>query len=528
MKFTPPRVPSFNIYVALMMCIAVLIIIWSAQTRITEQRQYHENASLITTQQTANDVSFYIQEKKRLIQLFATRKNADLWKLLQNPEDDVAYDAILNELKAYFPDAFAYTITNNKGETDLVNFDNLMGDKCLNDLHDFIKADTQNIRIHPSETYHFDIIAKFKHKNNNGVFFVSFNTNIISHSLQRSEIPGHLLLLTLPTENNLIEVTSEGARNIWSRDNYRLTEEEVSRILSDSEVENTEWSVVDLYDESLLAEYRKSILIRSNLIIFILAVSALLFMILNQHEIKRRRKAESAKDEFLSIVSHELRTPLTAISGAITLINNGVTGDLNEKTKSILTIADHNTHRLTLLVNDLLDVQKLESRQIKYQRKLIHPLDFVVDAVSDIKSGYFPELCKININSTLNDELIFADRARMEQVINNIISNAIKYGSNNDNIDINLSGDNEYVTISITDYGEGINEDTKNQIFEKFTQSKMTDNRHESGSGLGLYIVKMIIKYHGGNIFYTSTPSEGTTFYMKLPIVNINKKSKRA
>lgn len=506
-----------------MMCIAVLIIIWSAYTRITEHHQYHEGASSITTQQTADDFSYYIQEKKRLIHLFATRKSEALWNLLQNPDNDDAYTNILKELKSYFPNAFTFTITNHQGETSLVDFDSLMGEKCISDLHKFIKTDSQNIRIHPAETYHFDIITHFKHKNNEGVFFVSFNTNMISHSLLRAEIPGHLLLLTLPTENNLIEITSKGARNIWTRDNYQLTKDEIDRILSDTKVENTEWTVVDLHDEELLKEYRQSILIRSSLIIFILAVSGLLFMVLNHHEIKRRQKAEAAKDDFLSIVSHELRTPLTAINGAITLINNGMTGELTTKTKSMLRIANHNTHRLTLLVNDLLDVQKFESSQMKYRRKLIRPLEFVNDAVTDIKSGYLPELCKINIISSLDKELVFADRTRMEQVINNVLSNAVKYGSKKGDIDINLSRQNNFIMIAITNHGEGIDETTKNKIFEKFTQTKMTDNRHETGSGLGLYIVKMIIKYHDGSISYISTPGKGTTFYIQLPLVRIKK-----
>lgn len=507
-----------------MMCTAVLVIIWSAHTRINEHYQYHEDASLIATQQAADDISFYIHEKNRLIHLFANRKSAELWRILQTPDDDELYDRVFKELKAYFPNVFTYTITNMKGETDLINFDNLMGDKCLNDLHTYINTDSQNIRIHPADTYHFDIITRFKHGDNEGIFFVSFNTNMISHSLRRAEIPGHLLLLTLPVEDSLIEITSEGARNVWIRDNYKLTKDEKDRVLSSTEVESTEWSVVDLHDETLLIEYRQSILIRSNLIIFILAISGLLFMILNHHERKRRQKAESAKAEFLSIVSHELRTPLTTINGALTLLAHGAAGELNEKAKSLLTMADHNTHRLILLVDDLLDVQKIESKQMKYRRKLIRPVDFVNDAVTDIKSGYLPELCKVNINSSLENELVFADRSRMEQVINNIISNAIKYGSRKDNIDINLSKESDFIMIAITDYGDGINEDIKNKIFEKFTQTKMTDTRHETGSGLGLYIVKMIIKYHGGSIAYISTPGKGTTFYIQLPIVVINKK----
>ena len=507
-----------------MTCIATLVIIWSAHTRLSEHTTYHEDASLITTQKTASEVSGYINDKKRLIGLFATRRSHELWNLLQNPDNDDLYHEILEELMENFPSSFTFTVTNETGEIKRIDFDNLMGQKCINDIQYYIKTSTQNIRIHPSGIYHFDIITSFHHNDQKGILFVSFKTDNISKSLRQAEIPGHQLLVTLPIENQLIEITTEGARNLWVRDNYRLKQQEVDRILSTADVLNTEWQIVDLHIPTLFSDYKTLLLLQSNLIIAILFVSALLFMVLNHREIKRRQKAEQAKDEFLSIVSHELRTPLTAIRGAITLVNNGATGELNNKTQSILAIADNNTHRLTALVNDLLDVQKLESGQMKYKRKLIHPAEFIENAVNSIHSSYFPAPWKININNTLKNELVFADSSRMEQVIANIISNAIKYGSKKDNIDIGLSRKSEFVVISVTDYGSGINEETKNSIFEKFTQTKMTDNRHESGSGLGLYIAKVIIEYHGGKITYISSPGKGTTFYIQLPIISIKKR----
>ena len=506
-----------------MMCIATLVIIWSAHTRISEHTGYHEDASLITTQKTASEVARYINDKQRLISLFATRNSNKLWTLLNTPDDDALYLHILEELKGYFPSAYTLTVTSETGEARRVDFDNLMGQKCINDIQYYIKTGTQNIRIHPADIYHFDVITSFYHQGNKGILFVSFKTDMISKSLRQAEIPGHQLLVTLPIEDQLIEITTDGPRNTLIRDNYKLRQDEFKRILSTADVLDTEWQIIDLQSPELFSDYKTLILLQSNLIIAILFISALLFMILNHREIKRRQKAEQVKDEFLSIVSHELRTPLTAIRGAITLINNGATGELNSKTQSILTIADNNTHRLTALVNDLLDVQKLESGQMKYKRKLVHPAEFVENAVNSIYSSYFPAPWKININNTLDNELVFADSVRMEQVVANIISNAIKYGSKKDNIDISLSHKNEFVVISVTDYGTGISEETKNTIFEKFTQTKMTDNRHDSGSGLGLYIAKVIIEYHGGKITYISVPGKGTTFFIQLPIITISK-----
>lgn len=506
-----------------MMCIATLVIIWPAHTRINEHYTYHEDASLITSKKTASEVANYLVEKKRHISLFAARKKAELWNSLLNPDDDQLYQDILSELQEHFPNIYTFTVTDEYGQAKRIDFDNLMGEKCINDIQYFIKTGSQNIRIHPANIYHFDIITSFTYKGNKGILFVSFKTDMISKFLKQAEIPGHHQMVTLPIESQLIEITSEGPRNIWIREDYRLSQQEIERILSTADVEGSEWQVIDMHEKNLFSDYKHLIVIQSNLVIAILAISALLFMALNHREIRRRRKAEAAKDDFLSIVSHELRTPLTAIKGAITLINNGATGELNAKTKSILTIADNNTHRLTSLVNDLLDVQKLESGQMKYKRKLVHPIEFIENAVNSIHSSYFPAPWKINIQNMLNNELVFADSSRMEQVISNIISNAIKYGSRKDNIDISLNRKNEYIVIAITDYGAGISEESKDKIFEKFTQSKMTDNRHETGSGLGLYIAKIIIEYHGGKITYISTPGKGTTFYIQLPIITLRK-----
>ena len=506
-----------------MMCIASLVIIWSAHTRLSEHTTYHEDASLITTQKTASEVAGYIQDRHRLIGLFAKRRSKALWSLLNNPDDDALYQDILEELKEYFPSTYTLTVTSETGEARRIDFDNLMGQKCINDIQYYIKTGTQHIRIHPADIYHFDVITSFQHQGNKGILFVSFKTDMISKSLRQAEIPGHQLLVTLPIEEQLIEITTDGPRNVWMRDNYKLSQPEVEHILSTADVPDTEWQIADLHSPSLFSDYKTLILLQSNLIIAILFISALLFMALNHREIKRRQKAEQVKEEFLSIVSHELRTPLTAIRGAITLINNGATGELNSKTQSILTIADNNTHRLTSLVNDLLDVQKLESGQMKYKRKLVHPVEFIQNAVNSIHSSYFPAPWKININNSLDNELVFADSARMEQVIANIISNAIKYGSKKDNIDIGLSRKSDFVVISVTDYGSGISEETKDRIFDKFTQTKMTDNRHESGSGLGLYIAKVIVEYHGGKITYISTQGKGTTFFIQLPIITISK-----
>ena len=513
---------NFNFFVLLTLCIVSGVIVWVTQARIDDHHNYHLTAAGISTQKSADDIAKFIDEKKRLVTLFSNRYADILSQLLDTPDDDMLYNHLEAEIFDYFPQFYTFTVTDDEGQPYAIDFDGRIGDLCNQDIDRFSADKNQHIRIHPSDVYHFDIMSQFKHKQTSGIFFISFNADILSDSLRNVEAPGHQMLLILPEFSDLIEVTATGARDKWIRDDYRMNEEEKSRILSTSPVPNSNWQTIDLQHTDLFSAFSQTLYQQSGMIIFILFMSGIVFILLNHAEVRRRQQAEKSKDEFLSIVSHELRTPLTAIDGALQLIRNGVAGPISEKGQEMTQIAINNTYRLAMLVNDLLDVQRLESGRMRYERELIKPADVIQHAIDNLEDFVKQHQCTVILTNKLKDELINADENRLEQVMVNLISNAAKYGGTNDRIEVQLSIDSHHVVIAVTDHGNGISADNHNKIFEKFTQSNMADNRQSSGSGLGLYITKIIVEDHGGRISYISNIGQGTTFYVELPIATKN------
>lgn len=512
-----------------MLGIVTLIIIWYTHTRMDEHQTYHRTSGQNATQKTANEISHSIKETKRLLDFFASQHINELWKQAHNQSDQASYQQTLKKLKKVFPGFITFTVINNSGTSSYSDPNHLKTPDCIADLQTFLKKNQQQIRIHPAEPHHYSLISPFQNQHYSGFLIGSFSTEALAHTLLQSEITGHQLFITLPAHNNLIEVAPTGSRDSWERESYLLSADEKERIIASSPIDGTDWQVIDVLSERLFSDYIYRIIFQSNIIIVMLVIASLVIISLNRGEVKRRQKAEAVKDEFLSIVSHELRTPLTAISGALTLLESATHNKLAEGNQSLLNIALNNSQRLTTLVNDLLDVQKIESGHMSYSRKLTQPASFVEAAAQAVIKSKIEKHYKIDIKNDLDKELVFVDPDRMVQVVTNLLSNAIKYGTNSASdeeeiINVHLYLDGQSVFISVTDYGEGIKEENRNLIFEKFRQANMTDQRHSGGSGLGLYISKSIVNYHGGKIRYISTPGTGTTFYIQLPVITITHK----
>ncbi|MEJ2143439.1 MAG: ATP-binding protein, partial [Gammaproteobacteria bacterium] len=235
-------------------------------------------------------------------------------------------------------------------------------------------------------------------------------------------------------------------------------------------------------------------------------------------DITERKRVENMKSDFVSTVSHELRTPLTSIHGSIALITGGAVGELPKAVMEMLRIAYKNTERLLVLINDILDLQKIESGILQFNFRYIDLFTFLEQAIK-ANEGFASEN-KVNLNLVCKhkDIIVFADQARLMQVMNNLISNAAKYSPDNGIIDVDCSYAHNAARVSVTDYGEGIPEEFQKNLFEKFTQADSSDSKKLGGSGLGLSIAKSIIDKHGGNIGFEGTEGKGTTFYFELPI----------
>jgi PAS domain S-box-containing protein len=239
------------------------------------------------------------------------------------------------------------------------------------------------------------------------------------------------------------------------------------------------------------------------------------------HDISARKNAERLKDEFVSTVSHELRTPLTSISGSLGLISGGVVGDVSPDVRELVEIARANSNRLTLLVNDLLDIEKMISGKLDVSCHRWDLRDIVRQSLVQIR-GY-AEQHRITVTIDENHfsakpAIVFADASRLLQVLANLLSNAIKFSPQDGQVDVSLETTNTHVKVTVRDHGRGVPADFRARIFEKFAQADGADSRARGGTGLGLSISKAIIERFGGKIGFDDAEGGGSSFYFELPL----------
>jgi PAS domain S-box-containing protein len=234
-------------------------------------------------------------------------------------------------------------------------------------------------------------------------------------------------------------------------------------------------------------------------------------------DISDRKKAEKAKAEFIATVSHELRTPLTSIKGALGLMRAGVlTGDPH-KSQKMLDIAYSNTKRLTALVNDILDWEKIEAGKMTYRMEETDLSRLLRDAV-EANRGYGEEHgVSFELAEPLAPMPCKVDRGRMMQVMANLLSNAAKFSHEGGKVDISARVEGRNIRVEVRDYGAGIPAEAQARIFERFTQAGSSDVRQRGGTGLGLSITRAIVEAHGGRMDFVSREGEGTTFFFTLP-----------
>jgi signal transduction histidine kinase len=229
-----------------------------------------------------------------------------------------------------------------------------------------------------------------------------------------------------------------------------------------------------------------------------------------------RKRLSQLQDEFVSTVSHELRTPLTSISGSLGLLVGKAAGDLPATAARLLAIAYTNSQRLVRLVNDILDIEKMESGQVIFNFKRIEVRSLVEQAIEanrEFAKGYG---IRFRFDESSTHE-VRADSDRLMQVVTNLLSNAVKFSPPDADVVVAIENADEHVRISVRDHGPGIPADFRPRIFEKFTQADTSNQRQKGGTGLGLSIVKQIVQRLGGEVGFSDAPGGGTIFYVDLP-----------
>jgi len=237
-------------------------------------------------------------------------------------------------------------------------------------------------------------------------------------------------------------------------------------------------------------------------------------------DIDDRVQAERMRTEFVSTVSHELRTPLTSIMGALGLMRSRAVGPVSDKAQHLVTIAYDNCDRLVRLINDLLDVEKIEAGKVAFDFKeesLAHLLDQAKE-----ENALFAERhgATIVVAPIAHDVTLEVDESRFAQVMANLLSNAAKYSPPGGEITIAAQLLDGAVRISVSDQGPGIPAEFRHRIFERFAQADAATGRSKGGTGLGLNIAKAVVEAHQGTIGFDTTDGQGTTFYFELPTVH--------
>jgi PAS domain S-box-containing protein len=237
--------------------------------------------------------------------------------------------------------------------------------------------------------------------------------------------------------------------------------------------------------------------------------------VLNFRDVSQRQALDRMKDEFISTVSHELRTPLTSIRGSLGLLSTGLLGDLNEKASNLLRIAVNNSDRLVRLINDILDLERMESGRA--------PLSFRPCSVSELAQqaieAVTPVADSASVKLALHAEAVdfVVDPDRLQQVLTNLLSNAIKFSPPDSTVTVMLEKSDTGVSLSVVDEGRGVPADKLEAIFDRFQQVDASDSRQKGGTGLGLAICKTIVEQHGGRIWAEQNPVQGATFRLFLP-----------
>ncbi len=235
------------------------------------------------------------------------------------------------------------------------------------------------------------------------------------------------------------------------------------------------------------------------------------------HDVSERKKVQRMKREFLAMVSHDLRSPLTSITGIFELLSRGLFGELSAKALDKVSIAKRNVSRLLSLVNDLLDMEKLEAGQIELQIEPVEISDLLGSCLQEVEALAASRQVRLDLNPCQQE--IQLDSDRIIQVVINLLSNAIKFSPSGGLVTLAARVVGEEILISVSDQGRGVPAQYRQSIFERFKQVEAADGKRKSGTGLGLPICKQLVDLHGGEIGVDSEEGKGSTFWIKLAMV---------
>ena len=525
----PSHIHLTQVIIILLMVCAMLS--WQAWQRTDSFRQHHLQLAITSVTGAAEDLETLFSELQRSMRLFADEQQTLFEVITTHPDNDALWEQLKQATLKHFPEYFAFTLTDVTGNVLVPGLASHVGEICQQDIHTFIDADyRQQGYIHPNPLgYHFDIMVPWgSQREPQGVFFLSFHPDLLTRTLQRMQLPEHELLLLRKDQPGLIEITTEGSRNLMQRTSF-LDPGELARLSYTLNISGTRWDLVDLPAPNLFRD--DAVRNWSYAALVFIGFAGIVFLMLHQLRRKEQHRIEAEAQalkhqnelahvdrlnimgEMASGLAHELNQPLSAIS---TYCQAG------------LRFIDASAEKPGKLVH------ALEQASLQAQRagKIVHrmrqfgskgktrrtPMD-INNVIRNATDFIKPELEKQGIyrhlELTSNLPLIPADNIQIEQVVINLLHNAVDAvvtaNTGTPTLTISSRRAENYIEVAVHDNGPGIDESMKNTIFDAFHSTK-TD-----GMGLGLAISRSIIEAHDGQLRVESQTGSGTTFYFTLP-----------
>ena len=240
-------------------------------------------------------------------------------------------------------------------------------------------------------------------------------------------------------------------------------------------------------------------------------------------DITREKEIDQMKSDFISLVSHELRTPLTSIIGFVSFVLDGKAGPVNEKQQNSLFRVQRQSKRLAALINDLLDISRIESGRIQMKQEPISLLEIATQRIEEIRPQADEKSIQLSLIAPESLPMLIGDEERMGQVFTNLMGNAIKFTPNNGEVVVKLKVDGNILHVEVIDTGPGIPVEERQKVFDRFYQLSDIHTRQQGGSGLGLSITKSIVEAHGGTLWIDDGDrGKGSNFQFVLPLVGTN------
>jgi signal transduction histidine kinase len=237
-----------------------------------------------------------------------------------------------------------------------------------------------------------------------------------------------------------------------------------------------------------------------------------------RHSNAQLQRLDEAKDEFVSMASHQLRTPLTSVKGYIDMVLEGDAGKITDMQRHLLGEAFTSSERMVHLINDFLNVSRLQTGKFIIDRRPIDLATIVAQEVDGLKTTAAQRKLSLSYKVSSNVPRIYADEGKLRQVIMNFVDNAIYYSKESTTIKVTLVADPDVITLKVKDTGIGVPEAEQANLFTKFFRATNARRQRPDGTGVGLYLAKRVIVAHGGKILFESAEGQGSTFGFTLPI----------